>query len=65
MTEIATFLSERLLPGADLTRPELNELACTIGKDESLWKQFERHDADERQYQQLYRDPNIDVWLIC
>ena len=24
-----------------------------------------RHDAVERQYMQLYRDPNIDVWLIC
>ncbi len=24
-----------------------------------------RHDAEARFYQQLYRDPNLDVWLIC
>ena len=50
---------------ASTSRPELESFACAIGKDEELWKEFERHDAEERQYQQLYRDPNIDVWLIC
>ncbi len=65
MTSLATFLARRIEPGVDLSRPELNELACTIGKNESLWKEYERHDPDERQYQQLYRDPNVDVWLIC
>ena len=24
-----------------------------------------RHDKEARFYQQLYRDPNLDVWLIC
>lgn len=65
MTSLATYLSERIGPGVDLTRQELNELACSIGKDESLWQEFERHDSEVRQYQQLYRDPNVDVWLIC
>jgi hypothetical protein len=65
MNQLAAFLTDRLAPGVDLSRPELNALACEIGKDESLWKEFERHDSEERQYQQLYRDPNIDVWLIC
>jgi hypothetical protein len=24
-----------------------------------------RHDRDERHYVQLYRDPHVDIWLIC
>lgn len=65
MNPIATFLSTRLSADHDLSRPELTELAHAIGTEESLWREHVRHDAAERQYQQLYRDPNVDVWLIC
>ena len=65
MTDIARWLRARLEPDRDLDRPALSELAVTIGREESLWRTFERHDDESRFYQQLYRDPNVDVWLIC
>ncbi len=65
MSNLATFLSTRIVADHDLSRSELVELAHAIGGDETLWREYVRHDAAERQYQQLYRDPNIDVWLIC
>jgi predicted metal-dependent enzyme (double-stranded beta helix superfamily) len=65
MSEIATWLHDRLAPGADLDRPRLAHLAQEIVDAEQLWRPFVRHDTDERFYQQLYRDPNLDVWLIC
>jgi len=65
VNDIATWLQDRLAPDHDLTRPELADLASAIGKEEPLWRPFERHDETERFYHQLYRDPNVDVWLIC
>ena len=62
---IAAFLSTRVVADRDLTRPESLELAQAIGAEDSLWREHVRHDLEERQYQQLYRDSNIDVWLIC
>ena len=62
---IAAFLARRVVADQDLTRPELLELAQAIGGEESLWREHVRHDLEERQFEQLYRDPNIDVWLIC
>jgi predicted metal-dependent enzyme (double-stranded beta helix superfamily) len=65
VSSIAPWLAGRLQPDLDLDRPALAALAAEIGAEESLWRSLVRHDAVERQYQQLYRDPNIDVWLIC
>jgi len=65
MTELATWLVERLPAGRDLDRPALLRLADEIGREPRYWQELVRHDAEQRQYQQLYRDPNIDVWLIC
>ena len=65
MSKIAAFLSTRVAADVDLSRPELLGLAQEIAGEESLWRECVRHDAAERHYQQLYRDPNIDVWLIC
>ena len=31
----------------------------------SLWEGHVRHDVVDRHYVQMYRDPNIDIWLIC
>ncbi len=65
MSDIATWIASRLEPDTDLDRPALARLAIAIGQEQSLWQQFARHDAEARFYQQLYRDPNVDVWLIC
>ena len=43
----------------------MSELAAELVVADHLWRPSVRHDADARFYQQLYRDPNIDVWLIC
>jgi predicted metal-dependent enzyme (double-stranded beta helix superfamily) len=65
MSEIANWLHGRLPAGADLDRPELVQLARDIVDAEHLWRPFVHHDPGARFYQQLYRDPNLDVWLIC
>jgi len=65
MTDIATFIAERIPGGRDLEQPELVELATAIGTTPSLWHDQVRHDAGQRIYIELYRDTNVDVWMIC
>ena len=65
MSPLAPWLTGRLQPDLDLDRPSLRALAIEIGRDESLWRTLVFHDTATRHYQQLYRDPNVDVWLIC
>ena len=43
----------------------MSDLAAQLVAAEHLWRPYVRHDAEARFYQQLYRDPNLDVWLIC
>jgi Cysteine dioxygenase type I len=63
--DIVSWLADRLPPDRDLDRELLVELTAEIVQEESLWRPFVRHDVENRYYQQLYRDPNVDVWLIC
>ena len=65
MTDIRSFIRERLPAYRDLQRDELVELASAIGKSPELWSAHVRHDAGERIYVQLYRDTHLDVWMIC
>jgi predicted metal-dependent enzyme (double-stranded beta helix superfamily) len=65
MTEISTWLRERVAADVDLDRPSMVELAHELIAEEGLWRPYARHDAETRFYRQLYRDPNLDVWLIC
>lgn len=65
MTDLSTWLKGRLAADRDLSQPELRELAIELGREERFWRPLERHDPDERVYHQLYRDPSLDVWLIC
>ncbi|HZO50211.1 MAG TPA: cysteine dioxygenase family protein [Gaiellaceae bacterium] len=65
MTDIANWIHGRHAADRDLDRTELARLAVEIGRATELWAPFERHDPKERFYHQLYRDPNVDVWLIC
>ncbi len=65
MTDISTWLRERLEADHELDRPELTELAVALSEEEGLWRPLVRHDQAERVYHQLYRDPSVDVWLIC
>jgi predicted metal-dependent enzyme (double-stranded beta helix superfamily) len=65
MTDIATWIAARVEPDRDLDRLALDWLAHAIADDEPLWRPYEQHTDDVRFYRQLYRDPNLDVWLIC
>ena len=65
MKGIGTWLKGRLEADRDLTRPELLELSAAIGAERSLWEGHIRYDVVDRHYVQMYRDPNIDIWLIC
>ena len=65
MTDIKTFIRERLTPGLILDRPRLTALAVELGNTPELWRHQVRHDPNERVFSQLYRDPSVDVWLIC
>ncbi|MFN8223428.1 MAG: cysteine dioxygenase family protein [Gaiellales bacterium] len=65
MSAVATWIADRIPANADLAPEELGALACDLRAEESLWRPQVRHDEDERFYVQLYRDPNVDIWLIC
>ena len=65
MSSIAAWIHDRALADHDLDRSALTDLAVALGDEDALWRPFVRHDPQERIYTQLYRDPNIDVWLIC
>ena len=65
MTDIMTLIHERVPGGITLERTQMAELAREIGETPELWRPFVRHDANARHFVQLYRDPMVDVWLIC
>ena len=55
MTDISTWIRERLRADHDLDRSELRELAVEFSQEEGLWRPLVRHDSAERVYHQLYR----------
>jgi hypothetical protein len=63
--DLVKWIGSRVPAGRDLPRAELRRLAETIGVATEVWEPFVRHDPDRRHYVQLYRDPHVDVWLIC
>jgi Cysteine dioxygenase type I len=65
MSDIVNWIADRSPANQDLDRPACVGLALEINRAEDLWRPFERHDPQARYYHQLYRDPNVDVWLIC
>jgi hypothetical protein len=48
-----------------LDERELVALVEGIVAEPERWKPFVSHRADARTYEQLYRDDNVGVWLIC
>ncbi len=53
------------LPGRDLDKRELLELASSIAADPELWREHVAYDDDNRHYVSLYRDAHVDVWVLC
>jgi predicted metal-dependent enzyme (double-stranded beta helix superfamily) len=65
VTALAAWLAERVPADRDLDRGELAQLAAEIAGTTELWSPYVQHDSAARFFQQLYRDPNLDIWLIC
>lgn len=65
MSSLASWIHARVPAGANLSRDELAELALALGQEGRFWSDYVRHDPNERYFHQLYRDPNLDAWLIC
>ncbi|MFJ8057762.1 cysteine dioxygenase [Streptomyces sp. NPDC096142] len=53
------------LPGRDLGKRELLELASSIAADPDIWSEHVAYDDDNRHYVSLYRDAHVDVWVLC
>ena len=65
MTELRDWIYARVPAGENLSRPQLGELATALGHESRFWTEHLRHDPHTRYFHQLYRDLNVDVWLIC
>jgi hypothetical protein len=65
LNAFASWLHERLPPDQDLDPEGCAKLATKIAKQRKFWDRFVHHDPDTRYFHQLYRDPHLDVWLIC
>jgi predicted metal-dependent enzyme (double-stranded beta helix superfamily) len=50
---------------AALERAELRELVAALAADPSSWAHLVRHDPEQRIFQCLRLDDDVEVWLIC
>lgn len=53
------------LPGRVLEPGELRGWVRRLAADRAAWQPHVRHDTGERHYVSLYRDADVDVWLLC
>ena len=51
--------------GRELTEPQLQELVRELAFHQDWWQHLVRHDPAQRRYQELSRDDDVSVWLIC
>lgn len=65
MNDLRDWIHERVAAGENLNRPQLAALAVALGREPRFWADLVRHDPSTRYFNQLYRDANLDVWLIC
>jgi hypothetical protein len=65
MIELRDWIHERVPAGENLLRPQLSALAVALGSEPRFWRHLVRHDPKTRYFNQLYRDVNLDLWLIC
>jgi predicted metal-dependent enzyme (double-stranded beta helix superfamily) len=49
---------------SDLDRAELRALVTRIAAEPERWRGLVCHDAPERHFEQLWRDDDVDVWVI-
>ncbi|WP_066905183.1 cysteine dioxygenase [Millisia brevis] len=53
------------LPGRVLTPAELKRWVRRLADRPELWEHLVRHDTGGRHFGSLYRDGDIDVWVLC
>jgi predicted metal-dependent enzyme (double-stranded beta helix superfamily) len=62
----ANALSSIARPGGrDLSGAELEAFVLELADRPELWIDLVRHDARQRQYEELLRDDQLTAWLIC
>ena len=52
-------------PGRVLSAPELKRWVAELAARPELWEHLVRHEAGRRHYASLYRDSDVDVWVLC
>jgi predicted metal-dependent enzyme (double-stranded beta helix superfamily) len=49
----------------ELSGRELVDVVQRLAADRERWEHLVRHDPDRRLYEELHRDADLAVWLIC
>lgn len=65
MTELRDWIHAHVPAGENLSRPEMAALLVLLAARRDLWGELVRHDPETRYFDHLYRDVNLDIWLIC
>jgi predicted metal-dependent enzyme (double-stranded beta helix superfamily) len=50
---------------SELTPRELEAVVARLAADRDRWAHLVRHDPTQRLYEELHRDDDLAVWLIC
>jgi hypothetical protein len=65
LTELADWVQARVPGDVDLDTVTLAQLVTDLAAEPRFWRHLVRHDPSSRYFFQLYRDPHLDLWLIC
>ena len=52
-------------PGRVLDTQELKRWVSEFAARPEMWEHHVRHDTGQRHYASVYRDSDIDVWVLC
>ena len=64
MTNATTLLTRGPEPGMSLSPEELERFAAGLAAAPERWQHLVRHD-DQRVYEQIWDDEEVNAWLIC
>jgi quercetin dioxygenase-like cupin family protein len=48
-----------------LTTEELKAFVQTLAADTTLWRAHVDHDPDQRTYQRIWEDDDVNAWVLC
>ncbi len=65
MTTTALALDLPTLPGRPLSEDELTALVRQLASRPELWRTQVAFDTGGRHFASLYRDGDVDIWLLC